>query len=156
MESDLLFEIDCQRRIGEDKYNFFCPLSFGDFVIYCWMKQRVVKPTKSVVVPKGTGLPVITSVGKKEEIVEEYGLTFYENGEIIDPTHDKRFKKLDWAKSNNSWFDKLFTKDEVCQALADISLIGMKPIKSKYAYSQAVEYEIWRILDHDLELLLQL
>jgi hypothetical protein len=92
--------------------------------------------------PKGTGLPVITALGKKDDLVEEYGLTFYENGEIIDPTHDRRFKKQDWAKSNSSWFDKLLTKDEVCQALADISLIGMKPIKSKYAYSQAIEYEI--------------
>lgn len=53
-------------------------------------------------------------------------MTIYENGEIIDPTNDKRLKdsSLPWIKDIKSWTNHTFTRKELVQMLEDLKNIA--------------------------------
>jgi hypothetical protein len=109
---------DCQRLIGTEIYQFFSPLHFGDFVLCCWRRESV-SARKSVVKSIVGSLPIVNVMEPKEELFE-YGLSIYEEGEIIDPSADRRFRKYRWSKSHINWFNRWLSRAEICQIFSDV------------------------------------
>jgi len=53
-------------------------------------------------------------------------MTIYENGEIIDPTNDKRLKGSShlWMKGISAWSSQTFSRSEVFQLISDLKNIA--------------------------------
>jgi hypothetical protein len=120
----LKLENDCERRIGDDKYHFFIPFDIGNFVVYCWAKEKL-HPQKRI----GDDAPLIRSNEYNtmhQKGLTEFGMAIYENGEIIDPTQDRRFKNFDWVKGIRCWVEKTFFKEELATAIHDIVTIAQQ------------------------------
>ena len=51
-----------------------------------------------------------------------YGITIYENGEIIDPCQDDRLKDLNvsWIYQNKIWANRTFSRSEIMEMFADL------------------------------------
>jgi len=79
-------------------------------MISIWMKRKGVAN-----INKEKPQPILPT---KDAV---YGVSIYENGDIVDPTCDNRFNNTSWAREN--WIERPFLYQEVCQVLRDVSEI---------------------------------
>eukprot|EP01120_Amphizonella_sp_Union-15-10_P016099 TRINITY_DN8389_c0_g1_i1.p1 TRINITY_DN8389_c0_g1~~TRINITY_DN8389_c0_g1_i1.p1 ORF type:complete len:126 (+),score=19.37 TRINITY_DN8389_c0_g1_i1:94-471(+) len=109
----LSLNMQCQRFIGDAMYVFYEPLSRGDFVVNCWLVQKVRRTEFSE-----------SSMSNTEENYEpHWGMLVYEDGEVLDPSQDERFCSLVWASQENGfWSERTFTKSQIQSILRDIVL----------------------------------
>lgn len=51
-----------------------------------------------------------------------YGITIYENGEIIDPSQDGRMNNsnVTWVVPNKDWANQSFSRAELFELFADL------------------------------------
>lgn len=106
-------ELDCERRIANDKFLFYQPLYFGDFLVCCWAQCEMLRTTASATPTSHDGLqPNI------------YGMAIYENGAIIDPTTDRRFRKRvqNWRRSGTSWPQCKLTSADISELVEAIRM----------------------------------
>jgi len=65
-----------------------------------------------------TDQPLRSSPGQYDPV---WGMTIHGNGDVIDPTQDRRFTRKSWAsKSRGSWADRSFSKPEIESILRDL------------------------------------
>jgi len=101
--SDIIPEFECHRQIGKDKYQFYCPVEIGSFVVQIWTRGTVAD---------GMEWKSVSEYGSKQ-FNTKFSLTIYENGEKLT-CQDYRLKSLPCApKLTKSWFEENFEKREV-------------------------------------------
>lgn len=104
-------EMDCERRIANEKFTFYQPLYLGDFLMCCWAKCAM----------PGVGAVVTDATfdGTQPNI---YGVAIYENGLIVDPTKDRRFHRNGraWPTGGLSWADSRFTRMELTELIQHV------------------------------------
>jgi hypothetical protein len=108
-------ELDCERRIANDKFIFYQPMYLGDFLICCWAKCMMPN--------SGDKIPEVAFDGKQGRI---YGVAIYEDGMIVDPTSDARFIRHGrrWHSIGASWADSRFTRMEIAELVEHIKHIA--------------------------------
>jgi hypothetical protein len=72
---DSVMQLDCSRTIAGSEYHFFFPLEINNFILSYWCKSA---------------------------LSNSYAVTLYENGELVAPTFDVRFRQQPWASRCSS------------------------------------------------------
>jgi len=57
-----------------------------------------------------------------QEASAKYGVAIHDNGEVIDPSTDGRFKHFEWVNSDHvAWVDRDFTLEQILEIMYDIN-----------------------------------
>jgi len=73
---DSCMQLDCSRTIAGSEYHFFFPLEIGhSFILSYWCKSSAAN---------------------------SFAVTLYENGELVSPHFDSRFRQQPWASRCSS------------------------------------------------------
>lgn len=115
----MTLDMECQRQIGNERYIFFYPKNIGNFVVSCWTCQRTQGSSRPIDQTKKE-LPSGYETGASDR--KMYGITIYEDGEIIDPSQDERMTNANvaWISPNKDWANQSFSRAELFQLFTDL------------------------------------
>eukprot|EP01128_Nolandella_sp_AFSM9_P002708 TRINITY_DN13092_c0_g1_i1.p1 TRINITY_DN13092_c0_g1~~TRINITY_DN13092_c0_g1_i1.p1 ORF type:complete len:132 (+),score=22.77 TRINITY_DN13092_c0_g1_i1:70-465(+) len=93
--------------VGGRNMTFYEPLTLNQFVIHCWSWKN--GHTEAAPVPQRT---------------RQFSLNLYEDGNVVDPLKDSRFKDLsviqEIASDRGNWADSSFTFNKLDHLLGEV------------------------------------
>ena len=113
---DLMFELDCEKEIGEQKFFFYFPIEVADFVVMLWRRAS------GHVGQLWDETPCMKAFETAPHA--NFALSIYEHGSLVS-NRDTRFAASRWnGKLKSCWSEEIFTKNEVGDLLDYLRLLS--------------------------------
>mmetsp|Transcript_16366 Transcript_16366/g.28085 ORF Transcript_16366/g.28085 Transcript_16366/m.28085 type:complete len:115 (-) Transcript_16366:150-494(-) len=98
-EKGLDLFIECSRKIGNSRYDFYFPLQFDTYTLQIWTSEAEGSKPNS----------------------KRFGVNIYDDaGNIVEPAYCKQFRHLSWASSSNDWTAASFSLGDLEMILKDV------------------------------------